>query len=318
MKIVDLDAHAVNPGDLSWEQFENFGELIIYERTPQEEVVNRAKDADAILINKIKITSEILEQLPKLRYIGELATGYNNIDLVAASQRNIVVSNIPAYSTMSVAQHAFALLLNVTNSVSHYAKESRTGVWSHCPDFCYWNTPLLELAGKTIGIVGFGNIGRQVAQIAHAFGMEVIAATSKTIGSLPDYVKKSTIEGLFASSDVISLHCPLTNDNFHFINEKAISFMRKGVILINTARGALIDTNAVAKALSSGHIGAYCADVMEEEPPVEQTSILSAPNAFITPHIAWASRAARLRLMDIAVDNLKAFLEGKPKNQVNA
>ena len=318
MKIVDLDAHAVNPGDLSWEQFENFGELIIYERTPQEEVVNRAKDADAILINKIKITSEILEQLPKLRYIGELATGYNNIDLVAASQRNIVVSNIPAYSTMSVAQHAFALLLNVTNSVSRYAKESRSGVWSHCPDFCYWNTPLLELAGKTIGIVGFGNIGSQVAQIAHAFGMEVIAATSKTIGSLPDYVKKSTIEGLFASSDVISLHCPLTNDNFHFINEKAISFMRKGVILINTARGALIDTNAVAKALSSGHIGAYCADVMEEEPPVEQTSILSAPNAFITPHIAWASRAARLRLMDIAVDNLKAFLEGKPKNQVNA
>lgn len=318
MKIVDLDAHAVNPGDLSWEQFENFGELIIYERTPQEEVVNRAKDADAILINKIKITSEILEQLPKLRYIGELATGYNNIDLVAASQRNIVVSNIPAYSTMSVAQHAFALLLNVTNSVSHYAKESRSGVWSHCPDFCYWNTPLLELAGKTIGIVGFGNIGRQVAQIAHAFGMEVIAATSKTIGSLPDYVKKTTIEGLFASSDVISLHCPLTIDNFHFINEKAISFMRKGVILINTARGALIDTNAVAKALSSGHIGAYCADVMEEEPPVEQTSILSAPNAFITPHIAWASRAARLRLMDIAVDNLKAFLEGKPKNQVNA
>lgn len=318
MKIVDLDAHAVNPGDLSWEQFENFGELIIYERTPQEEVVNRAKDADAILINKIKITSEILEQLPKLRYIGELATGYNNIDLEAASQRNIVVSNIPAYSTMSVAQHAFALLLNVTNSVSHYAKESRSGVWSHCPDFCYWNTPLLELAGKTIGIVGFGNIGSQVAQIAHAFGMEVIAATSKTIGSLPDYVKKSTIEGLFASSDVISLHCPLTNDNFHFIDEKAISFMRKGVILINTARGALIDTNAVAKALSSGHIGAYCADVMEEEPPVEQTSILSAPNAFITPHIAWASRAARLRLMDIAVDNLKAFLEGKPKNQVNA
>ena len=318
MKIVDLDAHAVNPGDLSWEQFENFGELIIYERTPQEEVVNRAKDADAILINKIKITSEILEQLPKLRYIGELATGYNNIDLVAASQRNIVVSNIPAYSTMSVAQHAFALLLNVTNSVSHYAKESRSGVWSHCPDFCYWNTPLLELAGKTIGIVGFGNIGSQVAQIAHAFGMEVIAATSKTIGSLPDYVKKTTIEGLFASSDVISLHCPLTNDNFHFINEKAISFMRKGVILINTARGALLDTNAVAKALSSGHIGAYCADVMEEEPPVEQTSILSAPNAFITPHIAWASRAARLRLMDIAVDNLKAFLEGKPKNQVNA
>lgn len=317
MKIVDLDAHAVNPGDLSWEQFENFGELIIYERTPQEEVVNRAKDADAILINKIKITSEILEQLPKLRYIGELATGYNNIDLEAASQRNIVVSNIPAYSTMSVAQHAFALLLNVTNSVSHYAKESRSGVWSHCPDFCYWNTPLLELAGKTIGIVGFGNIGRQVAQIAHAFGMEVIAATSKTIGSLPDYVKKSTIEGLFASSDVISLHCPLTNDNFHFINEKAISFMRKGVILINTARGALIDSNAVAKALSSGHLGAYCADVMEEEPPVEQTSILSAPNAFITPHIAWASRAARLRLMDIAVDNLKAFLEGKPKNQVN-
>lgn len=318
MKIVDLDAHAVNPGDLSWEQFENFGELIIYERTPQEEVVNRAKDADAILINKIKITSEILEQLPKLRYIGELATGYNNIDLEAASQRNIVVSNIPAYSTMSVAQHAFALLLNVTNSVSHYAKESRSGVWSHCPDFCYWNTPLLELAGKTIGIVGFGNIGSQVAQIAHAFGMEVIAATSKTIGSLPDYVKKTTIEGLFASSDVISLHCPLTNDNFHFINEKAISFMRKGVILINTARGALIDSNAVAKALSSGHIGAYCADVMEEEPPVEQTSILSAPNAFITPHIAWASRAARLRLMDIAVDNLKAFLEGKPKNQVNA
>lgn len=212
MKIVDLDAHAVNPGDLSWEQFENFGELIIYERTPQEEVVNRAKDADAILINKIKITSEILEQLPKLRYIGELATGYNNIDLVAASQRNIVVSNIPAYSTMSVAQHAFALLLNVTNSVSHYAKESRSGVWSHCPDFCYWNTPLLELAGKTIGIVGFGNIGRQVAQIAHAFGMEVIAATSKTIGSLPDYVKNLRLKDclLQVMLSLYIVHLPMT------------------------------------------------------------------------------------------------------------
>lgn len=317
MKIVDLDAHALNPGDLSWEGVEALGELTIYPRTAPEDIVTRAREADVLLINKIQMTREVLEQLPHLKYIGELATGYNNIDLVAARERGIVVTNIPAYSTPSVAQHVFALLLAVANRVEHYAQETRDGQWSRCPDFCYWDTPLMELSGKTLGIVGFGNIGQQVAAIAHAFGMQVSVVTSKAVGELPQHVQKMTFEGMLATSHIVSLHCPLTQDNHHLINNKTLEHMQPGAILVNTARGPLVDEEAVAKALHEGRLRAYCADVLDEEPPTNGSPLLQAPNAYITPHLAWASLDARQRLLDIAIQNLKAFIDGKPQNQVN-
>lgn len=317
INIVDLDAHALNPGDLSWDGIAQLGELTVYPRTSQDEIVARAKNADALLINKIQITRELIEQLPNLRYIGELATGYNNIDLEAATEHGIVVTNIPAYSTASVAQHVFALLLNVANRVDHYARASREGAWGRCPDFCYWDTPLLELSGKTFGIVGYGNIGQQVGRIAHAFGMHVAVVTSKPVGNLPDYVQKMTFEGMLATSDVVSLHCPLTAANRHLINKDTIALMRQGTILINTARGPLVDEEAVTLAVNEGHLQAYCADVLENEPPTQGCILFHEANAYITPHLAWATLEARQRLMDIAVANLKAFLAGKPQNQVN-
>lgn len=317
MKIVDLDAQALNPGDLSWSSIESLGSLTIFPRTSPEDVVARAKDADALLINKIQMTREVLEQLPRLKYIGELATGYNNIDLEAASEHGIVVTNIPAYSTTSVAQHVFALLLGVANRVEHYADEVRQGQWSRCPDFCYWNTPLLELAGKTFGIVGFGNIGQRVAVIAHAFGMHVAAVTSKSIGVLPDYVQKMTFEGMLATSDIVSLHCPLTADNHHLIDKEAISHMRPQAILINTARGSLVDEEEVTLAINDGRLRAYCADVLSEEPPTRRSPLFHEPNAYITPHLAWATLEARQRLMNIATDNLRAFINGNTINVVN-
>lgn len=316
MKIVDLDAHALNPGDLSWESIEQLGELVVYPRSSAEEVVERAKDADALLINKIQMTREVIEQLPRLRYIGELATGYNNIDLEAAHEHGIVVTNIPAYSTVSVAQHVFALLLAVTNRVEHYAEEVRAGQWSRCPDFCYWDTPLIELAGKTFGIVGYGNIGQRVAEIAHAFGMHVAVVTSKPVGSLPEWVQKMTFEGMLAVSDVVSLHCPLTPEKHHLINREALDHIRHGAILINTARGPLVDEAEATLAVNDGRLSAYCADVLAEEPPSENCMLFHESNAYITPHLAWASLAARQRLMRIATDNLKAFIAGEPINIV--
>lgn len=318
MNIVDLDAHALNPGDLSWSEIESLGSFTVYPRTSAEEVVARAKEADALLINKIQLTREVIEQLPRLKYIGELATGYNNIDLEAASEHGIVVTNIPAYSTDSVAQHVFALLLAVTNRVEHYAQEVREGQWSRCPDFCYWDTPLMELAGKTFGIVGHGNIGRRVAEIAHAFGMHVAVVTSKSVGELPEYVQKMTMEGMLSASDVVSLHCPLTPTNHHLINSTTIRHMRPGTILINTARGGLVDEAAVTLAVNEGHLAAYCADVLGEEPPTQGSVIFHEENALITPHLAWASLSARQRLMAIAADNLRAFINGQPKNVVNS
>ncbi len=317
MKIAILDCHSVNPGDLSWEPIKELGECVIYERTRPEEVVERAKDADIILINKVSVTRELLAQLPRLKYIGELATGYNNIDLEAARERGIIVCNIPAYSTDSVAQHVFALLLNVAIHADHYATATRNGEWSRKPDFCYWDTPLMELAGKTLGIVGLGNIGQKVALIAHTMGMDISASTSKNSSDLPEWIRKTTLEGLFSTADIITLHCPLTQDNARMINADALAKMRPGTILINTGRGGLIDEQAVADALASGHLRAYCADVMTEEPPRADNPLLSQPNAFITPHIAWATREARERLMAICVDNLKHFLAGEPQNRVD-
>lgn len=318
MKIVELDGYAANPGDLSWEPLQELGELMVYDRTPASLVVERAKDADIILINKVLITEEVLSQLPRLKYIGVLATGYNVVDVKAATKRGIVVTNIPAYSTESVAQMTFAHILNITNRIGHYARQSREGRWSSNPDFCYWDTQLWELSGKTIGIVGLGNIGMRVATIARYFGMDVFAYTSKNSADLPEGIQKTTLDGLFAVSDIVSLHCPLTADTRHLINRESLEKMKEGSILINTGRGPLVDEEAVADALASGHLGGYGADVMIDEPPSPNNPLLAQRNAFITPHIAWATREARQRLMDICVRNVKAFIEGKRLNAVNA
>ena len=318
MKIVELDGYAANPGDLSWEPLQELGELTVYDRTPASLVVERAKDADIILINKVLITEEVLSQLPRLKYIGVLATGYNVVDVKAATKRGIVVTNIPAYSTESVAQMTFAHILNITNRIGHYARQSREGRWSSNPDFCYWDTQLWELSGKTIGIVGLGNIGMRVATIARYFGMDVFAYTSKNSADLPEGIQKTTLDGLFAVSDIVSLHCPLTADTRHLINRESLEKMKEGSILINTGRGPLVDEEAVADALASGHLGGYGADVMIDEPPSPNNPLLAQRNAFITPHIAWATREARQRLMDICVRNVKAFIEGKRLNTVNA
>ncbi len=318
MKIVELDGYAANPGDLSWEPLQELGELTVYDRTPASLVVERAKDADIILINKVLITEEVLSQLPRLKYIGVLATGYNVVDVKAATKRGIVVTNIPAYSTESVAQMTFAHILNITNRIGHYARQSREGRWSSNPDFCYWDTQLWELSGKTIGIVGLGNIGMRVATIARYFGMDVFAFTSKNSADLPEGIQKTTLDGLFAVSDIVSLHCPLTADTRHLINRESLEKMKEGSILINTGRGPLVDEEVVADALASGHLGGYGADVMIDEPPSPNNPLLAQRNAFITPHIAWATREARQRLMDICVRNVKAFIEGKRLNAVNA
>lgn len=317
MKIVDLDGYAANPGDISWEEVEALGEFKLYDFSSEDEIIERAKDAEILLINKINITREIISQLPKLKYIGELATGYNNIDTVAAREKGIIVTNIPAYSTDSVAQSVFAHLLNVANRVDYYANETRRGVWSKQRSFCYWDEPLMELSGKTLGIVGLGNIGAKVAHVGHTLGMDISAFTSKSSSTLPEWVRKTTLNGLFSTSDVISLHCPLTAETNRMINDETLAEMRDGTILINTGRGALIDEDAVLRALESGHLLAYCADVMTEEPPKPDTPLLQHPHAYITPHIAWATVEARQRLMRICADNIKAFIEGNPQNVVN-
>lgn len=317
MKIVVLDGQGVNPGDISWNRIEELGELTVYPRTAPEEVLQHVGDAEIALTNKTVFDANIIAQLKNTKYIGVLATGYNVVDTKAARERGIVVTNIPAYSTDSVAQMVFAHLLNVSNHVDHYAEETRNGVWSRCPDFCYWNTPLFELAGKTIGIVGLGHIGMKVAQIAQAFGMNVLAYTSKSPAQLPEWIRKTTLDGLFGASDVVSLHCPLTDTTRELMNSTSIEKMRDGAILINTGRGPLVNEADVADALTSGKLGAYCADVLSSEPPSASNPLIGAPNAFITPHVAWATIEARLRLMDIAVNNIKSFIAGSPINVVN-
>lgn len=314
MKIVILDGICVNPGDLSWEDMSKLGELTIYERTAPQQVVERCVGAEAVITNKVMITDEVMAALPQLKYVGILATGYNVVDIDAAHRRGITVTNIPAYSTDSVAQMTFAHILNITNRVEHYAMEVREGKWSAHPDFCYWNTPLPELAGKTLGIVGLGNTGMRVACIAHAFGMDVFAMTSKNAADLPEGIQKTTLQGLLATSDILSLHCPLNDETFHLINAQTIAMMKRGAILINTGRGPLVDEEAVAKALDEGQLMAYGADVMAQEPPKKNHPLFSHPHAFLTPHIAWATREARERLMVIAANNLKAFAEGEKLN----
>ena len=314
MNIVILDGYTANPGDLSWNELEKLGDVTVYERTAPEETVARAAEAEVVLTNKVLLTSEVMAQLPKLKYIGVLATGYNVVDIQAAHERGIVVTNVPAYSTESVAQMVFAHLLTVTNRTEHYAQQNREGKWSRSKDFSYIDTLLPEIAGKTFGIVGLGNIGMRVAQIALAFGMKVKALSSKEV--LPDGIEKVTLDELLATSDVLSLHCPLTDNTRHLINKESIQKMKSSAILINTGRGPLIDDDAVANALAEGRLYAFCADVMTVEPPAADNPLLKQPNAYITPHIAWASTEARVRLIQIATDNVRGFMNGSPQNVI--
>lgn len=316
MKIVVLDAYTLNPGERRWEELEELGEVVVHDRTAQLDVVRRAKDAEVVLTNKTILDGFILNLLPKLKYIGVLATGYNVVDLDVARQRGIVVANIPAYSTQSVAQMAIAHLLNITQRVAHYAHEVHNGVWSAQPDFCYWNTPLIELAGKKIGIVGFGNTGQATAQIAEALGMEVWVYTSKPKKSLPKKYQKVTLNELFSACDVVSLHCPLTAENKEMVNSFRLSLMKQGAILINTSRGGLIDEKALEQALLSGKLLGAGLDVLSSEPVPNGNPLLKLKNCFITPHIAWATRESRMRLMNQAVENLKAWMEGRTINNV--
>ena len=316
MKIVVLDGYGLNPGDLTWSGLEALGELKVYDRTTPEELLERSKDADALITNKTVIAKEDMASLPKLRYIGVLATGYNVVDIDAAKERGIVVTNIPAYSTDSVAQMVFAHLLNITQRVGYYADENRRGRWTANADFCYWDTPLLELAGKKMGIVGFGHIGQATARIAQAFGMEVGVFTSKEQSALPVGMKKMELDELFASCDVVSLHCPLTPSTKEMVNAKRLNAMKPNAILINTGRGPLVNEQDLADALNEGRIAAAGLDVLSVEPAAEGNPLLSARNCFITPHIAWATKEARIRLMNIAVHNLRSYQEGKVVNNV--
>ena len=317
MNIVILDGYTANPGDLSWDSLKNFGELTVYERTQASDTVERAKDADIVLTNKVVLGKAEIEQLPRLKYIGVLATGYNVVDTKVARIHDIDVCNIPAYSTNSVAQMVFAHILNVTQHVAHYSKANRQGAWARSIDFSWQDTPLVELEGKTLGIVGLGNIGKAVARIGHAFGMKIIAETSKAPSALPDYIQKVNRTELFEQADFLSLHCPLTDSTHHLICKKSIDKMKTSVVVINTGRGPLVNESDMAEALRTNRIQAYCADVLCNEPPAADNPLLACANAFITPHIAWATREARERLVNIAIDNVKCFLEGHAQNVVN-
>lgn len=317
MKIVALDGYAANPRDLSWDEMKKLGECVVYDRIAPAEVVERAEGADVLLTNKVVITAEHMAALPQLKYIGVMATGYNIVDTAAAKERGITVTNIPAYSTDSVAQMVFAHLLNIAQQVQHHSEEVHKGRWTNSPDFCFWDTPLIELAGKKMGIVGLGNTGMRTARIAISFGMEVCAYTSKSHFQLPHEIKKMELNELFAECDVVSLHCPLTEQTREMVNARRLSLMKPTAILINTGRGPLVNEQDLADALNSGRIYAAGVDVLSQEPPCADNPLLTARNCYITPHIAWASTAARQRLMQIALDNLKAYMEGKPIHVVN-
>lgn len=316
MKIVVLDGYGLNPGDLSWEGMQALGDLTVYDRTAPDELLQRAAGAEALITNKTVITAQDMAALPALRYIGVLATGYNIIDVKAAKERGIIVTNIPAYSTESVAQMVFAHILHITQRVGHYAYANRHGRWANNPDFCYWDTNLVELAGKKIGIVGLGNTGKATARIASAFGMQVCAYTSKPQSELPEGMRKMELDELFSECDVVSLHCPLTPATQGLVNAARLSVMKPSAMLINTGRGPLVNEQDLADALNEGVIAAAGLDVLSSEPPRYTNPLLTAKNCFITPHIAWATKEARVRLMDIAVENLKGYMRGEIINNV--
>lgn len=317
MNIVILDAYCCNPGDLNWDGLKQLGEVTVHERTKAYQVIERSHEADILIVNKVNIGEEEMKQLPRLKFVTVLGTGYNSIDVVAARKHGIIVSNAPNYSTESVAQTVFAHLLNVANRTQHYVMQNREGEWSRRSDYCFWNTPLIEVSGKTMGIIGLGNIGMRVATIAHAFGMNVLAVTSKKQEDLPKGITKASMEEMLQTSDVVSLHCPLTEQTERIIQKKTLEQMKRGAILINTGRGPLVDETDVEEALNSGLLAAYCADVMCQEPPQADHPLLKNPHAYVTPHIAWATREARDRLINLTIDNVRAFCEGKPQNVVS-
>jgi glycerate dehydrogenase len=317
MRCAVLDGYTLNPGDLSWSALEALLPCTIYPRTPPGEVVERARDAEVVLVNKVVLSAPVLGQLPRLRYVGVLATGYNCVDVSEARRRGITATNVPVYGTQSVAQTVFAHLLHYTQSVALHAQGVAAGRWTQAADWCYWERPLIELAGRTMGIVGFGRIGRATAALARAFGMPVLACDAQPLES-GDLGTGVDLDTLFRDSDVISLHCPLTAQTRHLVNRQRLASMKTTAYLINTSRGALIDEPALAEALNAGRIAGAGLDVLSEEPPPADHPLLRARNCTITPHVAWATREARQRLLDTAVENVRAFLAGHPQNLVDA
>jgi glycerate dehydrogenase len=317
MKIVVLDGYTLNPGDLSWEALKTLAPAEIYDRTESDQIVPRARPAELVLTNKTPLSAETLRQLERLRYIGVLATGYNCVDVKTARELGVTVTNIPTYGTASVAQFTFALLLELCHHVQPHSDAARAGQWSQSMDWCFWLTPLVELAGKTMGVIGFGRIGRQVGQIAHAIGMRVMAAGSRRLNP-PTYDEFSwaTPEELLARADVVSLHCPLLPETEGLINTSRLDLMKPSALLINTSRGPLVVEQDLADALNGSRLAGAALDVLSEEPPPASNPLLGARNCIITPHIAWATREARTRLMAIAVANVAAFLRGRPENVV--
>lgn len=316
-RIVVLDGYTLNPGDLSWDGLEALGPCTVYDRTADEDITARAGEAQIVITNKTELSGDVIEGLSHLRYIGVLATGYNVVDVEAARRREVLVTNVPAYSTRSVAQMVFAHLLNLALHVGHHAQTVSRGKWSSHPDFCYWDTPLIELAGLTMGLVGFGRIGRATAEVALALGMKPIAYDIAAPEAVPQGCRLVGLDDVFRQSDVVSLHCPLTSENHRIVNEQRLAMMKKEAFLINTSRGPLIDEQALAQALNDDRIAGAGLDVLTSEPPEQGNPLLSAKNCFITPHISWATRAARQRLLKVAVENVAAFLAGEPQNVVN-
>ncbi len=318
-KIVVLDGAAGNPGDISWEPLARLGDLTVFDRTSQgNEMIERARGAQIVLTNKVPFSRETIERLPELRYIGVIATGFNIVDIEAATEHGIVVTNVPAYSTASVAQIAIAHLLDITTGTAHYAEQTRQGVWSRCSDYTYWDRPFIELADKTMGIVGMGNIGTAVATTAHALGMKILAFSSKDPEQLPPFVTKAeSLDDLFSHADVVSLHCPLTPETRRLVDKRRLALMKPTAILINTSRGALIDEDALAAALKEGRLAAAALDVLNDEPPKADNPVTSLPNCHITPHLGWTSNEARRRLHKVLADNIESYLAGKPINVVN-
>lgn len=315
-KLVILDAHTANPGDLSWTPLEALADCVIHDRTPPAEVPERIREADAVLLNKAVLDARSIAAAPRLRYVGILATGCNTIDLAAARERGLVVSNVPGYSTPTVAQHAFALLLELTNQAGLHSADVRHGGWSRNPDYCYWLSPQVELAGRTLGLVGLGQIGRAVARIGQAFGMRLLAHRRDMSGTPPEGVEYAPLDQLFAESDAVSLHCPLTPETQGLVNAERLARMKPTAFLINTSRGPLIVEEDLAEALHGHRLAGAAVDVLSTEPPPPDNPLLTAPNCLITPHLAWASAAARRRLIDIAAGNLRAWIEGRPVNRV--
>ena len=317
MKIVNIDGCCTNPGDLSWDSFKEYGDFTVYDRTTPEQIYDRIKDADVIMINKTVITNEMLDRLPKLKYIALQSTGTNVVDLKEARKRGITVTNIPAYSTNEVAQMVFAYILHITNKVAMHDEAVHNGEWTACPDFCFWKAPLEELNGKTIGIIGFGSIGKRVARIAAAFGMRVLVSTPHIPEEKYENVTFVCLDELLINSDIVTCHCPLNATTEKLINENTLSLMKNTAILINTSRGPVVDEIALADALNNNRLKAACVDVLSVEPPSEVNPLLHAKNCTITPHISWAAVETRARLLEILEANLKAYIDGKPQNVVN-